>query len=350
MNIQFLRAPADNPSGGTSLANASSAIERLLARDSGEPDERDEQQQDVTAEGEEPEAQQSDEPEDETQSEPDEGEEGAEGEEDAAEQEDEAQEPDPAKTLVTVTIDGKTERLPLEEVTKGYLRQADYTRKTQALAEERKTFQQHASAVVSERQQYAALLPALEQQIKALMPQEPDWDRLAVDDPVEFNRQWAAKQLRDQKLAAIREEQTRLQQISQQEAQQQARAIVAEERQKLAQVNKAWADETRWKADRQAIREFGRQMGWTDEELSAVTDHRAVYALWLASQAHKAMTQKPTARPAQPQAARPPAAPTAARPGTARTTQAVSELTRAKQRLAKTNQLRDAASVIERLI
>lgn len=338
---------ADNPSG-ISVAEASNSIEQILARASGEPgDEAEEQAQ--QAEGDEPEAQQPDEPEEETQEEGDEPDPDAEGEE-GTEDEDGTEEPDPKQTFVTVTVDGKAERLSLEEVTRGYLRTADYTRKTMQLAEERKAIQAHAAAVVQERQQYAALLPALEQQLKTLMPQEPEWDRLAADDPVEFNRQWAAKQLRDERMQAVRIEQQRLAAAQQAQAAEQMQQTLAEERQKLAQVNPAWANETRWKADRAAIREFGRNMGWSDGELSAVTDHRAVYALWLASQAHKALTQKPKPSPVRTtQAQQPPAAPAAARPGAARQP-VISELTRMKQRLAKTNDLRDAASVIERLL
>lgn len=41
-------------------------------------------------------------------------------------------------TLVEVTVDGSTQNVPLSEVRDGYMRQADYTRKTQDVARERK--------------------------------------------------------------------------------------------------------------------------------------------------------------------------------------------------------------------
>lgn len=43
---------------------------------------------------------------------------------------------------VELELDGEIVKVPLEELTKGYLRQSDYTKKTQALAEERKRLQE----------------------------------------------------------------------------------------------------------------------------------------------------------------------------------------------------------------
>ena len=41
--------------------------------------------------------------------------------------------------FVTVTINGKAEQVPLDEAVKGYQRQRDYSQKTAALAEERRS-------------------------------------------------------------------------------------------------------------------------------------------------------------------------------------------------------------------
>ena len=49
----------------------------------------------------------------------------------------------------TVTIGGKA--IPLEEVERGFLRQADYTRKTQEVAAERQTLQNERETITHER-------------------------------------------------------------------------------------------------------------------------------------------------------------------------------------------------------
>lgn len=345
----------DTPRAST-VEEASSAIAAILAHESGEPEEQDEEQQEKPEQGNEADA-----TEDETQDGED-GDEptdepGAEDGEGADEEGEEPDEPEAQAKAITIEVDGKPLTLTADEVRNGYLRQADYTRKTTALAEERKTFHSEIAAVRAERQQYAALLPALDQQIKALMPQEPDWDRLASDDPVEFNRQWAAKQLRDQKLAAIQQEQQRLFALQQQEVQQQTAQQTAAERESLIQANPAWRDNARWKQDRVAVRDYLAGYGYSADEISAVTDHRAVVIAHKARLYDEATKRglkggvKPPQQPTTQQQAQPRPVPVSApKPGAAPTRRPASELTRAKQRLAKTGTVRDAASVIEKLL
>jgi hypothetical protein len=55
---------------------------------------------------------------------------------------------EPAGEAYTVNVDGETQEVSLQELRDGYQRQADYTRKTQELASERKRLQQ-AEAIAS---------------------------------------------------------------------------------------------------------------------------------------------------------------------------------------------------------
>src|SRR6185436_12679302 len=91
----------------------------------------------------------------------------------------------PDELLYTVKIDGTEKQLPVKELARGYLAQADYTRKTQALAEKTKAFESEIQAVTQERQQYAAAIPLLFQQLVASLPQEPD-RALLDNDPIEY--------------------------------------------------------------------------------------------------------------------------------------------------------------------
>lgn len=347
----------DTPRAST-VEEASNAIAAILAREDGEPEEQAPTEEEAPEQGNEADEADGETQDDEGGEEPPE-EAGAEGDEGADEEGEEPDAPEAQAKAITIEIDGKPLTLTAEEVRNGYLRQADYTRKTTALAEDRKAVLAEAQAVRAERQQYAALLPALEQQIKALMPQEPDWDRLAAEDPVEFNRQWAAKQLRDQKLMAIQQEQQRLMGLQQQEVQQQTSQQIAAERERLVQANPAWRDGDRWKQDRQAVRDYLAGYGYSADEISAVTDHRAVviaHKARLYDEAMKKGTAVAAKKPQQPQATNQPPAQrrpvpgSGPKPGTAPMRRPVTELTRAKQRLAQTHSVRDAASVIERLL
>lgn len=336
------------PNTGLTVAQASDTIATLLARQDGEPEPKP-RKPEAEPEGEEPEEQPT-EPEEETQEEPDEGEPGAEEEEGEQDEGEEPEEPDPATTRVTVEIDGKTEKLTLEEVTKGYLRTADYTRKTQQLSEERRAFHGEIAAVREERTQYAALLPALAQQLQGAAGQEPDWEQLAATDPVEFNRLWAAKQLRDQKLAVIQGEQKRLSAEAARDADRQRTEALAAARDELPKLNAAWKDAARWKADRDAVKEYLRKIGYSDQQIAGLDDPKAVLIAHKARLYDERIRQgmqpaKPKPKPAPPR----PAPAAAARPGPAKRP-VVTDQTRAKQRLARTHTVQDAAKVIEGLL
>ena len=81
----------------------------------------------------------------------------------------------------TVEVDG--EEITVEELKRGNLRQRDYTRKTQELAETRRQMETQAQEIERERAQYAQMLPALQQRIEQSVEQEPDWDTLYDADP-----------------------------------------------------------------------------------------------------------------------------------------------------------------------
>src|SRR5579863_289733 len=105
----------------------------------------------------------------------DEGDEGEPGEHDDDNPEGQ-QEPNDGKlkddTKVAVPAgDGKTEEVTLGELKNGYLRLADYTRKTQSLAVERNDFQKTRDEVNAERTSVTASIEAVGRFVKELIPQ-----------------------------------------------------------------------------------------------------------------------------------------------------------------------------------
>ena len=78
--------------------------------------------------------------------------------------EEEADEQDDASfDLMSALIDMDGEEITVEELKRGNLRQRDYTRKTQELAETRRMMEEQAQEIERERAQYAQILPALQQ-------------------------------------------------------------------------------------------------------------------------------------------------------------------------------------------
>ena len=231
----------------------------------------------------------------------------------------------------------------MDEAVRGYQRQADYTRKTQALADERKGFDAEKQAVTQERAQYAQLLSALQTQLQQLQPQEPDWQKLYDTDPMEWVRQREVWRDLQDKRAAAQYEMQRVQTLQQQEQTSKLASVVQENRQKMLDSVPQWKDTTKWEADRVKILDYGRKLGFTDDELNQTYDHRAVVTLWKAMQYDALTANKP-----QPVISK---GPKAAAPGSsASAPKAQSEVTRAKQRLAKTGKVADAAVLFEGLL
>ena len=182
-------------------------------------------------------------------------------------------EPEKADTF-TVKINGENVEVSLDELQNGYSRQADYTKKSQTLAEERKQFSHDRDAVQLERQQYSQLLGALQQQLTAFDEPAPDFDRLYDEDPIEGARQERQyrqrTEQRQQKMQAIAIEQQRVNDANAQEQQQQMRGLIQSEAAQLPDLIPEWKDEAIANKQREQLREYLINQGVAEEELGAL--------------------------------------------------------------------------------
>ena len=258
-------------------------------------------------------------------------------------EEDEESEEQDQPTVFTVKVDGKEVEVTLDELQKGYSRTQDYTRKTQQIAEIRKQVEAETEAVRAERAQYAQMLGALQAQLQGAETQI-DWDRLYHEDPIEWVRQKEVMRERQEKFQAIQFEQQRMAQLSQHEQQQQLASHLQEQHTKLLEIIPEWKDPVKAKAEKQLLVEFGQKTGFTPEELKAIVDHRAVVALRKAALYDQMMTKRKAITPVTNNGPRP------AKPGAAGRVSQTTEAVRAKQRLAKTGRVDDAASAIYQLL
>ena len=258
-------------------------------------------------------------------------------------EEDEESEEQDQPTVFTVKVDGKEVEVTLDELQKGYSRTQDYTRKTQQIAEIRKQVEAETEAVRAERAQYAQILGALQAQLQGAETQI-DWDRLYQEDPIEWVRQKEGMREKQEKLQAIQFEQQRVAQLTQQEQQQHFESHLQAQHAKLLEVIPEWKDAAKAKTEKQLLVEFGKKTGFTPEELGAIVDHRAVVALRKAALYDQMMTKRKAITPVTNNGPRP------AKPGAAGRVSQTTEATRAKQRLAKTGRVDDAASAIYQLL
>lgn len=260
-------------------------------------------------------------------------------------EDEESEEEAPRVEKFVVKVDGKEIEVPKDELIRGYQREADYTRKTQKLAEERKFVESEFQQVRSEREQYAQILGQLQQKLQEFEPPEPDWNRLEVEDPTEYARQWTSHQRRQQQKFAVQAEQDRLNQLRQAEMQKQIQTVLAQETARLKEKIPEWSSPEKAKAEGKALLEYGQQLGFSEQELNGITDSRALLALHKAWKYDQIMSKRPEFQ------AKIKKAPRMVTPGSAGSVSSKSgELNNAKKRLAQTGSVRDAASLFEKFI
>ena len=275
----------------------------------------------------------------ETQDETEESSEEVEGEDEEYEEE------APRDEKFVVKVDGKEIEVPKDELIRGYQREADYTRKTQKLAEERKLVESEFQQVRGEREQYSQILGQLQQKLQELQPQEPDWNRLEVEDPTEYARQWTSHQRRQQQVYAVQAEQERLNQMRQAELQKTMQQVMATEVSRLKEKIPEWSSPEKAKTEGKALLEYGQNLGFSEQELNTITDSRALLALHKAWKYDQMMSKRPEFQ------AKIKKAPRMVTPGSAGSVSSKSsDINNAKKRLAQTGSVRDAASLFEKFI
>jgi len=252
----------------------------------------------------------------------------------------------PEIQLVTVKIDGKEEQIPLEEAIRGYQRHADYSRSMNQVSQEKKALEAELTEIKTERAQYAELLTALESQLAQSVDQEPDWERLYSENPLEYVRQKDLWRDRRERIEAINAEKHRLGELHAREQAETIANVVSQSKAELQKAVPEWKDKKRWEQDRAAIREYGNKLGFSDEELAQAYDHRAVLALYKSMKYDALMAKRPQPQ----QKSNAPKVVGGGNSSNAPPTKTKSAVSGAKQRLAKTGKLGDAAFLFEKLL
>lgn len=240
-----------------------------------------------------------------------------------------------------VKVDGQEVEVELDELLKGYQRREDYSRKTAEAAEQRKAAEAEAQRIAQERQHYAQTLAAAQQMLSQYIPQEPDWEQAFNQDPIEAMRQKARWDAHKEKLGQIQAEQHRVAQIQMQEAVQAEQRFLQSEFEKIAE----WKDPEVAKTEKVKLREYLKAKGAPDEAINSVRHAFEVDILRDAMRYRELMAKKPAIE------SKTPPAPKSITPGSAQTgKRVVSELTRQKERLAKTGRVEDAAAIFKSLL
>jgi hypothetical protein len=180
-----------------------------------------------------------------------------------------------SQELYKVVVDGQEQEVTLDELTKGYSRQSDYTRKTEKLSQDRKSVEelkneytrQNEEAKIK-RDQYEKQIQVLTEQLKQSEPSKVDLDRLYEDDPAEYVRVKAEQDRRKELLEKANQEQQRIQAEKQEEQTKQYNAYLEQQRQLLAQKLPIYADKEKGAEFTKNLVNYAKEIGYTDQEIN----------------------------------------------------------------------------------
>ena len=327
-----------------SMTAATDALLKMLDADDAPPATEEEATEEVEEESQP-----------ETEEESTEAEEGEdESEEEEYEPEDNRDEEGKDDDVYAVRVDGQDIEVSLSELVSGYSRQSDYTKKTQELAAERKQIEE---AISEHREQIEATNAIREQYVQATgqfiaaahgdLEQfaRLDWRALKEEDPIEY----VTKRDEYREAQARIQHAQRLQQQAAVESDEQRAALmqqhVVQEHALMAEKVPEWGDTEKRTALAGQLRGYAESIGYGQEEINGLADHRSLQVLLKAMQydalqngdiKKKKIRNKPKL----------------VKSGTSRTKDAESKKRRKAQinRLKETGTVRDAASLLEDLI
>lgn len=261
---------------------------------------------------------------------------------DESDDQDEADEgADEQPEFYTVKVAGEEIQVTLEEALKGYSREQDYTRKTQAHATQVREDEQR---IAQARDEYVAKLDTVRQIIETSQPRVDQ--SLRDTNPAEWSaqmlqhRQWAEQR------QAVAVEQERQRAAAEQEEADRFHQLEVETTTILRRDIPEWRDDAVFEAENLKLADYvGKLPNVSDETLQGLrTDPTAIAVLRKAMLWDDLMSKKEGVK-AKVTAAK------VAKPGTTnRPPSKVQDLQRAKQRLRQSGRVDDAAAAIERML
>ena len=210
-------------------------------------------------------------------------EEESEDEPEATDEEDESEEVEvEERKTYRVKASGEEKDVTLDELVSGYQKSTDYTQKSQTLAEERTKVEAHAQEIqnaMRTREAYAQKLSQVEQYLTSQAKPSENLEELKENDPIQYAITVAEQTEANKKINTIRQERQKVAQEQQHYRLQQQNQVVANEALMLSEKVKEFSDPKKAEQIKNDIRSFGKSVGFSDQELSQVYDHRHVMIL-----------------------------------------------------------------------
>jgi hypothetical protein len=198
-----------------------------------------------------------------------------EGDDEDGETPEQPETPEAEPETFTVKVDGKEVAVTRDELLNGYQRQADYSRKTMELAQQRQAAEAEFQRVAAERQHYATQLDQVAAVLQASLPPRPPME-MRDADPIGYQNAKEDWEIRVGQLQAVLSERNQAQQQQQQHFAQMQQQSLAQARERLVEMLPEWKRPEVAKAEQPKIAEHLRAIGYADHEIAAAADPRAV--------------------------------------------------------------------------
>jgi hypothetical protein len=261
----------------------------------------------------------------------------AESESDAEEQPEE--EPQKAGTKIKLS-DGSEHTL--EEIEKGFLRQQDYTRKTQELSSNRKLLEEAAERFVNQDKQVKEFAEFARKVVESYAPKPPDPSKINTD-PIGYLQEKEAFEKASQTWRQLAEANQSISQRLEASEGSKTQEQLAQETKALVERIPSLATPEGWRAFKTEATDIGgKAYGFTPSEIEGIQDHRYVLALKDAIEYRKLQGKKMEAVRAAKAAPSPVSA--NARPAPNRSTQQTQKIL--TERARKTGSVEDIAALL----
>jgi len=172
----------------------------------------------------------------------------------------------------TVKVDGSEMEVTLDELLRGYQREADYTRKTSELSLEKSKYndlmQQSQSEINNKLSKLTDLTTVAQQELQREYS-NIDFEKLYEEDPVEAARQEHKMRKRAENLSMIQEE-TKANQA------QEFQKYLQEQQHKVASLVPEFNDPNKASKLKSDMRQYLSKLGYGDQEINSVYDARQV--------------------------------------------------------------------------
>ena len=272
-----------------------------------------------------------------------------EGEELEAEEESEDEVTEDEEAEFLFEVDGQ--ELSADELRKGYLRQSDYTKKTQSLSEQRKEienlteqYNSQLQQIQAERQQYSQHLQALSEN-QDTKKFDIDWDRLRLEDPLEYVTKRQEFQEAKKKAEIIQTKAKQVRARTAAEEEQKWAKVVEDEKSKLIAALPEWGETDSQRQLANELRSYAQTQGYQEPEIDSLVDHRSFLVLRKAMLYDQMQNANPKAKKlkGKPRVIR-------AGKGASRTREQRDALKTKRNQLKNTGHVRDAAKIFEDFI